>query len=97
MLKILNNTWKDNMRLPVINTREDLDALQGTAQWMEFMVYLRGTLTTKVDTAVRPEGYGQPGYEGEDIPAVWAEVENLSVVESFGFTKEEVLDATKDF
>lgn len=81
------------MRLPVINTREDLDHLQGTPYWYEFMVYLRGTLTTKIDTAVRPEGYGQPGYEGAEIPPVWADVENLSTVESFGFTKEEVLKA----
>lgn len=83
------------MRLPVINTREDLDAIQGTPQWYEFMVYLRGSLTTKVDTAVRPEGYGQPDYEGAEIPPVWEEVENLSTVESFGLTKSEVLKATE--
>lgn len=83
------------MRLPVINTREDLDAIKGTPLWYEFMVYLRGTLTTKVDTAVRPENYNQPEYEGAEIPPVWEDVENLSVVESFGFTKEEVLKATE--
>lgn len=71
----------------VINTREDLDAIHGTPEHAEFMSFLRGSMTRKQDVAVRPDGYGQPGYEGPKIPPVWADVEDLSTIERFGFTK----------
>ena len=71
----------------IINTREDLDAIQGTSEHAEFMSFLRGSMTRKQDVAVRPDGYGQPGYEGPEIPPVWADVEDLSTIERFGFTK----------
>lgn len=82
------------MKSPIINTREDLDAIQGTPAWTEFMLFLKGTITTKVDTAVRPEGYGTPEYVGETIPPVWAEIENLSTIENFGFAKEDFANIT---
>ena len=70
-----------------INTREDLDAIAGTPEHDEFMVFLKGSMTRKQDVAVRPNGYSQPGYEGEVIPPVWEDVEDLSTIERFGFTK----------
>jgi hypothetical protein len=71
----------------VINTREDLEKVKGTPEYDEFMKFLKGSMLRKQDVAVRPEGYGQPGYEGEIIPPVWQDVEDLSTIERFGFTK----------
>jgi hypothetical protein len=71
----------------VINTREDLDAIAGTPEHAEFMEFLKGSMTRKQDVAVRPEGYGQQGYEGEVIPPVWADVEDLATIQRFGFQK----------
>jgi hypothetical protein len=73
----------------VINTREDLEKVKGTPEYDEFMKFLKGSMLRKQDVAVRPEGYGQPGYEGEIIPPVWQDVEDLSTIERFGFTKED--------
>jgi hypothetical protein len=71
----------------IINTREDLDAIAGTPEHAEFMEFLKGSMTRKQDVAVRPEGYGQPDYEGAMIPPVWADVENLGTITAFGFQK----------
>lgn len=75
------------MALPVINTRDDLDHLKGTAAYDEFMAYLKGSMSHKVDKAVYPEGYGQPDYTGEPVTPDWQDVEDLSVITRFGFTK----------
>jgi hypothetical protein len=80
------------MALPIINTKEDLDAIGGTEDYVQFMDFLRGTMTKKVDVAIYPDGYGQPDYTGEEIPPVWEEVEDLSVITSFGFTKDELIE-----
>ena len=72
-----------------INTREDLDAIQGTAQHTEFMQFLKGTMTRKQDVAVRPDNYSDPDYEGEVIEPIWEDVEDLSTIERFGFTKDD--------
>jgi hypothetical protein len=71
----------------IINTREDLDAIAGTPEHAEFMEFLKGSMTRKQDVAVRPEGYGRHDYEGEVIEPVWEDVEDLSTITSFGFTK----------
>lgn len=71
----------------VINTRADLDAIAGTPEHAEFMQFLKGSMTRKQDVAVRPEGYGKPGYQGDVITPVWQDVEDLTTIESFGFTK----------
>jgi hypothetical protein len=71
----------------VINTREDLDAIAGTTEHAEFMAALKGSMTRKQDVAERPDGYGQPEYEGPEIPPVWEDVEDLSTIERFGFSK----------
>lgn len=79
--------------LPTINTRADLDAIAGTPDHALFMDYLRGTMTRRVNAAVYPENYDntlQPGDEGYVAPD-WQEVEDLSVIERFGFTKAEML------
>jgi hypothetical protein len=70
-----------------INTRADLDLLLGTTAYTDFMTKLKGSMTHKQDVAVRPENYGQPGYEGEVIAPVWEDVEDLTTIEKFGFTK----------
>jgi hypothetical protein len=71
----------------IINTREDLDALIGTPEHDQFMNYLKGSMTRKVDSAVYPDGYGQAEYTGETISPAWTNVEDLSVIERFGFVK----------
>lgn len=71
----------------IINTREDLDAAQGTPAYDTFMAYLKGSMSRKKNTAVYPEGYGQPGYTGANIDPVWVDIEDLSTIERFGFTK----------
>lgn len=75
------------MVFPVINNRDDLDAIQGTPEHDQFMAYLKGSITRKQDTAVYPEGYGQPGYEGAKVDAVWVDVEDLSTIKRYGFSK----------
>lgn len=77
------------MALPVINTREDLDSLKESnpAQYLEFMAYLKGSMTRQQNTAVYPEGYGQPGYEGQAVEPVWETVEDLTTIKRYGFKK----------
>ena len=77
------------MQSPLINTREDLDAIKESnpQTYSEFMQKLKGSMTRRTNTAVYPEGYGQPGYEGPVVDPVWEDVEDLSAIEQFGFTK----------
>jgi hypothetical protein len=71
----------------VINTRADLDAVEGTAEHAEFMQALKGTMTRKQDVQVYPDGYNLPDYDGEKLEPIWEDVEDLSTIERFGFTK----------
>ena len=71
----------------VNNTREDLDAIAGTPEHAEFMQALKGSMTHKQDTQVYPDGYNQPGYEGPKLEPIWEDVEDLSTIERFRFTK----------
>lgn len=77
------------MALPVINTREDLDSLKESnpEQYLEFMAYLKGSMTRQQNTAVYPDGYGQPGYEGPAVEPVWETVEDLTTIKRYGFKK----------
>ena len=75
----------------IINTRADLDALAGTPKHAEFMTFLKGSMTRKQDVAVRPDSYGQPDYEGDIIPPAWEDVEDLSTITAFGFSKGDLL------
>ena len=71
----------------IINTRADLDAIIGTPEHAEFMQFLKGSMTRKQDVQVYPEGYNQPDYDGEKLEPVWEDVEDLSTIERFGFSK----------
>jgi hypothetical protein len=73
----------------VINTRKDLDAIQGTAEHSEFMASLKGSMTRKQDVQEYPNGYNQPGYEGEVLEPIWNDVEDLTTIERFGFSKKD--------
>jgi len=75
------------MALPVINTREDLDAIVGTPEHAEFMRHLRGSMVRRQNVQTYPEGYGQPGHEGPELDPVWQDVEDLSTIERFGFSR----------
>jgi len=71
----------------VINTRDDLEAINGTPEYDEFMATLKGSMTHKRNVQVYPEGYGTPEYEGPELEPIWEEVEDLSIITRFGFTK----------
>lgn len=75
------------MALPIINTREDLDAAIGTPRHDEFMAYLKGSMSRKQDTQVYPADYNQPEYAGPKLQPIWQDVEDLTTIERFGFTK----------
>ena len=72
-----------------INTRSDLDAIAGTAEHAEFMARLKGSMTRKQNVAVYPENYNDPDYSGPTIEPVWEDVEDLSTITAFGFSKED--------
>lgn len=71
----------------IINTREDLDAIAGTLEHSKFMNMLKGSMTQKQNVQVYPDGYSQPDYQGEKLEPIWETVEDLSVIERFGFSK----------
>lgn len=77
----------------VIHTRADLDAIAGTPEHTEFMRYLKGSVTKRVNTAVYPEEYDSTLNEGDEgyVAPAWEEQENLNEITRFGFTKEEIL------
>lgn len=75
----------------VINTRDDLDAIAGTPEHAEFMTALAGSMTRRQDVQVYPDGYNQPNYEGEKLEPIWEDVEDLSTIQRFGFTKADFL------
>lgn len=76
--------------MQIINTREDLDSLQGTAAYAEFIALLKGSMTRRQDSQVYPDDYNQPEYAGEVLEPIWLDVEDLSTIERFGFSKEEL-------
>ncbi len=71
----------------IINTRADLDAIVGTHEHEEFMVFLKGSMTRKQDVQVYPDEYNHPGYEGPKLEPIWSDVEDLSTIQRFGFSK----------
>lgn len=72
----------------IINSRDDLDALAGTPDHLAAFRALAGSMSTAMDVAIYPEGYGQPGYAGPSIEPDWHEVETLGTIERLGFTRE---------
>ena len=77
------------MASTVINTREDLDAITGTPEHSAFMLALKGSMTRRQNVQVYPEGYGKPEYDGPQLEPIWEDVEDLSAIERFGFTKDD--------
>lgn len=75
----------------LINTRADLDSLKGSPAYTEALRALKGSMTVTVDTAVYPQGYGQPGYSGAVVDPVWQPVEDLTSITRLGFGKDEFL------
>ena len=73
----------------IINTRADLDALQGTQAHADFMARLRGSMTRREDQAAYPDDYNDPGYTGKTIDPVWVDVEDLTTIKRFGFSKKD--------
>jgi len=76
----------------VINTREDLDAIAGTQQHADFMAALKGSMIRKENQAVYPDNYNDPDYDGPEIEPILIDVEDLSTIERFGFTKADFED-----
>jgi hypothetical protein len=72
-----------------INTRKDLDKIQGTTEHTEFMNLLKGSITRKQDTQTYPDNYNEPNYDGEKLEPIWTDIEDLSTIERFEFTKED--------
>lgn len=73
----------------IINTRADLDAVAGTQAHADFIQSLKGTMTRRQDIQVYPDNYNNPDYDGEILEPIWTDVEDLSTIERFGFTKED--------
>lgn len=74
----------------IINSRADLDALQGTPEYDEFITKLKGSMTRKQNVQVYPEDYGTPEYSGPILEPIWEDIEDLTTITAFGFTKEEL-------
>lgn len=51
------------------------------------MARLKGSMTRKQNVAEYPENYNSPDYDGPAIEPVWVDVEDLTAIEAFGFTK----------
>lgn len=70
-----------------INTRDDLDAIKGTPEHAAFMDALKGSMTRREDQAIYPDDYNTPEYTGDPIEPIWVDVEDLTTIDRFGFTK----------
>lgn len=73
----------------IVNTRADLNLLKGTPSYLEALRQIAGSLTTTIDRATYPEGYGSDGYDGPVVEPEWTEVESLGVLARLGFSREE--------
>lgn len=86
------------MEKKVIQTREDLDAIQGTEDHSKFLQFLKGSMTKKMNLAEYPEDYDNNLTEGDEgyVAPNWVDVETLDTINRFGYTKEEILTLTQD-
>lgn len=77
----------------IIQTREDLENLRGTAAYAAFVQTLKQSMCSLKNIAQYPPEYdfsllpGAPGY----IAPEWIEDEDLTTITRFGFSKAEVL------
>lgn len=76
-----------------INSREDLDSIEGTQDHFDFMQLLKGSMTRKQNVQIYPENYGKPEYTGDAIEPIFVDIEDLSTIERFGFTKSDFENA----
>lgn len=78
----------------IIQTREDLETIKGTPEYLDFIKLLHGSMVKKTCIAVRPDDYDETLKEGDEghIPLEFEDRENLEEIERFGFTKQEILD-----
>jgi len=74
----------------IINTRADLNAIEGTDEHTAFIAKLKGSMTKTVNVAIYPDNYNDPEYDGEEITPIWEDQADHSVIESFGFTASEI-------
>jgi hypothetical protein len=47
-------------------------------------------MTRKQNVQVYPENYGTSEYTGETLEPIWEDVEDLTTITLFGFTKEDL-------
>jgi hypothetical protein len=80
---------------PLINTRADLETLRGTDQWLPALLAIRGAATIRTDIAAYPQGYGQPGHEGEPVEPEWEDRDDDRVLARLELTRRQ-LDAEID-
>jgi len=75
-----------------INSRADLESLRGSPEFAAAIRDLAGSMTIRMNVAEYPEGYGDPEYEGPEVDPIWQDQEDLTTIERFEFTKQELLD-----
>ncbi len=73
-----------------INTRADLEAMRGTADFDDAMRSIAGASTILVDVAVRPENYSDPSYDGPEIAAEWEHRNDDATLIRLGMTREDL-------
>jgi len=71
----------------IINTRADLDNIKGTPAYFDFIASLKGSMTRKQDAQVYPENYPSPDYIGPVLDPIWIDIDDLTTIERFGFSK----------
>lgn len=74
----------------IVNSRADLDALAGTPAYLETLLALRGATIVTLDTALYPEGYGMPGYQGPTLAPLWTQREDQTSLERLGLSLAEI-------
>jgi hypothetical protein len=75
----------------IINSRADLESIRGTKQFENMIYSLVGSMKHSIDVAEYPENYRSPDYDGPEIEPIIEEQENLTTIQRFGFTKEQIL------
>ena len=76
----------------IINSRNDLDKIKDTPEYNEFINLLKGSMIRQQDIQTYPDNYNEPDYDGEKLEPIWTDVEDLSTIERFGFTKQQLQD-----
>lgn len=71
----------------IINTRQDLDAVKGTPEAVQFMKALKGSIYRTIDVQKYPDNYHSPEYVGDKLEPVWDVIKDLSTIERFNFVE----------